>query len=210
MSTSTKTICRVELHADDPISRAGISAALDRRGDLTVVDEGEHGDVAVIVTQDIDERTQQQARQLRRAGSCSVVVVVAQVDDRGLFAAVEAGVSGLLRRSDATPERLSAAIRDARAGNGSMPSDLLGRLMKQVTQLQDRVLGPNGMHLNGLSDREIEVLRLVADGFATGEIAAQLAYSERTIKNIIQDITSRLHLRNRSHAVAYALRQGII
>ncbi|WP_211262544.1 response regulator transcription factor [Nitriliruptor alkaliphilus] len=210
MTTSTTTTCRVALYADDPISRAGISAALERRGELTVVDEGAPGDVAVLLAQEIDERTQQQARQLHRGGSCSVVVVVAHIDDQGLLAAVEAGVCGVLRRSEATPDRLSAAIRDARAGNGSMPSDLLGRLMRQVTHLQDRVLGPNGMHLNGLSDREVEVLRLVADGFATGEIAAQLAYSERTIKNIIQDITSRLHLRNRSHAVAYALRQGII
>lgn len=91
-----------------------------------------------------------------------------------------------------------------------MPSDLLGRLMQQVNQLHDRVLGPQGMHLNGLSDREIDVLRLVADGHSTSEIAAQLCYSERSIKNVIQGITTRLNLRNRSHAVAYAMRQGLI
>jgi DNA-binding NarL/FixJ family response regulator len=62
----------------------------------------------------------------------------------------------------------------------------------------------------GLTEREIEVLRLVADGFDTSEIAGSLAYSERTIKNIIHDVTARLNLRNRSHAVAYAVRQGLI
>jgi DNA-binding NarL/FixJ family response regulator len=54
------------------------------------------------------------------------------------------------------------------------------------------------------------VLRLVADGLDTAEIATKLSYSQRTIKNILHDITSRLHLRNRSHAVAYALRHGLI
>jgi DNA-binding NarL/FixJ family response regulator len=54
------------------------------------------------------------------------------------------------------------------------------------------------------------VLRLMADGFDTGEIGQRLFYSERTVKNIVHDITSRLHLRNRTHAVAYALRQGFI
>ena len=62
----------------------------------------------------------------------------------------------------------------------------------------------------GLATREIEVLRLVADGFGTSEIAHQLSYSERTVKNVLHDITTRLQLRNRSHAVAYALRQGLI
>ncbi len=54
------------------------------------------------------------------------------------------------------------------------------------------------------------MLKLVADGLDTAEIADSLAYSERTIKNIIHDVTARLNLRNRSHAVAYAVRQGLI
>ena len=58
--------------------------------------------------------------------------------------------------------------------------------------------------------RSIDVLRLVADGLDTGEIAQRLSYSERTIKNVIHDVTSRLHLRNRSHAVAFAMRTGVI
>lgn len=62
----------------------------------------------------------------------------------------------------------------------------------------------------GLRDREIAVLRLVAEGMDTAEIARRLAYSERTVKNILHDVTTRLELRNRSHAVAYALREGFI
>ena len=62
----------------------------------------------------------------------------------------------------------------------------------------------------GLAPREVEVLRLLADGLDTSEIARKLAYSERTVKNVVHDVTTRLQLRNRSHAVAYALREGLI
>jgi DNA-binding NarL/FixJ family response regulator len=91
-----------------------------------------------------------------------------------------------------------------------VPPDLLGRLLDQVGRLQRQVLAPRGLTFTGLATREIEVLRLVADGLSTGEIAVELCYSERTVKNVLHDITTRLHLRNRSHAVAYALRQGLI
>ena len=61
-----------------------------------------------------------------------------------------------------------------------------------------------------LTPREIDVLRLMADGLDTNEIAGELCYSERTVKNVIYGVTHRLKLRNRSHAVAYALRTGMI
>lgn len=77
-----------------------------------------------------------------------------------------------------------------------------------MARIQSQVLAPRGLHVNGLSEREVEVLRLVAEGNDTNEIARTLCYSERTVKNVIHDVTSRLHLRNRPHAVAFALRQG--
>jgi DNA-binding NarL/FixJ family response regulator len=61
-----------------------------------------------------------------------------------------------------------------------------------------------------LNPREVRVLRLVADGRPTYDIARELSYSERTVKNILHDVTNRLQLRNRAHAVAYALREGLI
>jgi DNA-binding NarL/FixJ family response regulator len=72
------------------------------------------------------------------------------------------------------------------------------------------VLTPRGIGPDGLSGREREVLKLLADGLGTNEIASALAYSERTIKNVIHDVTTRLNLRNRSHAVAYAVKAGIV
>ena len=66
------------------------------------------------------------------------------------------------------------------------------------------------MTLGQLSSREADVLRLVAEGRDTSEIAEELCYSERTVKNVLHDLTTRLQLRNRTHAVAYALREGLI
>lgn len=202
----------VTVRAADPVSRAGVEAALRTRREVRLLppEQQEKAAVAVIVVEEVDEEATRAVRALRRNGTQRPVLVVTDVDDRGLFAAAESGASALLRRKEAAPHRLVAAIRSAAGGDGSMPPDLLGRLLEQVSRLQDQVLGPRGMHVSGLTEREIEVLRLVADGHPTSEIARRLAYSERTIKNVIHGVTSRLGLRNRSHAVAYALRQGLI
>ncbi len=124
--------------------------------------------------------------------------------------AVELGISALLRRNEASPERLAAAVVSAAKGDGAMAPDLLGRLLEQMSRMQNRVLAPRGIGPSGFTTREVDVLRLLADGCDTADIAGQLAYSERTIKNVIHDLTTRLQLRNRSHAVAYAMRSGVI
>ena len=72
------------------------------------------------------------------------------------------------------------------------------------------MLSPRGLTFSGLTEREAAVLRLLADGYDTAEVGRRLFYSERTVKNIIHDVTSRLELRNRAHAVAYAIREGLI
>jgi DNA-binding NarL/FixJ family response regulator len=101
-------------------------------------------------------------------------------------------------------------IRSVAVGEGTLPPDLLGRLLDQVGRLQRQVLAPRGLTFRGLSEREVRVLRLLADGMDTAEVGRELFYSERTVKNIVHDITSRLELRNRTHAVAYAIKQGLI
>jgi DNA-binding NarL/FixJ family response regulator len=204
----------VVVHARDPISHSGMASALGFRPEVRVVDEatvnGTVVHVAVAVADDVDDETVRLLRRLQRTGRSRVVLVVTRIDDGGLLAAIEAGACGVLRRADASPERLVTAVRTAAAGDGTVPPDLLGRLLDQVGQLQRNVLAPRGLSLSGVSDREAQVLRLVADGFDTAHIARQLSYSERTVKNVLHDVTARLQLRNRSHAVAYALRAGII
>lgn len=198
--------------ATDPVSQAGIAAQLRPRPEIRIVDEGDldNARVAVVVADDVDAETTRVIRAIQRNGCPRVVLVAGRLDDGGLFGALEAGACGLLRREESTTERLVSAVVGAAAGDGSVPPDLLGRLLDQVGRLQRQVLAPRGLTVSGLTEREIEVLRLVAEGYDTAEIARQLAYSERTIKNVIHDITARLCLRNRTHAVAYAVREGLI
>ena len=202
----------VIVHADDPVSQAGIASGLRGRPEVHVLEEGdvEGAAVAIVVADEIDSEVVRLLRSIQRNGCPRVVLVVARIDDTGPLTAAGAGASALLRRSEATPEHLAGAVHAAAAGDGTVPPDLLGRLLDQVSRLHDQVLAPRGLTFSGLSEREVDVLRLVADGFDTGEIARKLCYSERTVKNVIHDVTTRLCLRNRSHAVAYAVRQGLI
>jgi DNA-binding NarL/FixJ family response regulator len=200
----------VYLHTEDVISRAGIGSQLRPQPRVHVVDETEQAEVAVVVADSVGEPTLRTLRALRAQGARRLVLVASDIDDAGLVAAVEAGACGLVRRSEATADRLVATIEAAAAGDGTVPPDLLGRLLSQIGQLQRAVLGPRGLTFTGLTEREVAVLRLVADGMDTAQIATKLCYSQRTVKNVLHDVTSRLHLRNRSHAVAYALRHGLI
>jgi DNA-binding NarL/FixJ family response regulator len=207
-----KALIPVIVCAADPLSRAGIVSQLRRaQGFVVVAEEDAPADaVALVVGDELDAAVTSQLRVLRGHGVARVVLLVSRVDDRALLAAAEAGVTGVVRRSEATPGNLSAAIRSASAGEGSLPPDLLGRLLRQVGQLQRQVLSPRGLTFSGLTERETAVLRLLADGLDTAEVGRRLFYSERTVKNIIHDVTSRLELRNRAHAVAYAIREGLI
>lgn len=202
----------VWVSARDPISEAGVVSQLRPRPEVRIVGHDEDDDalVAVVISDSLDGDTLRMLRAVQRKGFTRTVLVVGQLDDAELVTAIEAGVVGLVRRGEATSDRLVAVIRSAATGDGTVPPDLLGRLMDQVGKLQRQVLGPRGLTFTGLAAREIEVLRLIADGYDTGEVARQLSYSERTVKNVLHDVTSRLQLRNRSHAVAYALREGLI
>jgi DNA-binding NarL/FixJ family response regulator len=201
----------IQVHAQDPISRAGVASQLRPRPEVLVLDDTDalRARVSLVVADRVSEGPLCLMRSLRHQG-CRMVLVVAELDDADLVAAVEAGVAGLVRRCDATPDQLISVIRSAAAGEATVPPDLLSRLLDQVGRLQRQVLSPRGLTFAGLADREIEVLRLVADGMDTAEIAARLSYSQRTIKSVLHDVTTRLQLRNRSHAVAYAMRQGLI
>jgi DNA-binding NarL/FixJ family response regulator len=201
----------VFLAAGDPVSRDGLASQLRGQG-IELVDERQldEDSVAVLISDEIDDQAVREIRTLRRRGVQRIVVVATRVDDSGLLAAVEAGASGLLQRGQSTPQSLLSSIRSAAAGEGSLPPDLLGRLLGQVGRLQRNVLAPRGLTFSGLTEREVKVLRLLAEGMDTAEVGRQLFLSERTVKNAVHDVMSRLNLRNRTHAVAYAIRQGLI
>lgn len=205
---------RVSVYVDawDPILKAGVVSHLRPRPEVKVLTETEKegAEVTVVVVDRVDDQTMTLLKRLQRSSETRLVLVAGQLADGDVVAAAEAGVVALLRRHEATADRLVTAITGAACNEGTVPADLLGQLLGQVGALQRGVLAPRGLAFNGLATREIEVLRLVADGCDTAEIAGRLAYSERTVKNVLHDITSRLQLRNRSHAVAFAMRHGLI
>lgn len=201
---------KVAVTAFDPISQAGVASQLRYRPEVSLIDEPEQATVVLAAVDHVDEQAIQAIRAASRQGCARVVLVATRVDCGDLFSAVEAGCCGLLRRIDATPDRLVAAVRAASAGDGTLPPDLLGKLLEQVGRLQRESLAPRGLTSSGLSQREVAVLRLVAEGEATTDIATKLSYSERTVKNILHDVTTRLQLKNRAQAVAYAVREGLI
>lgn len=200
------------VHGADPISQAGLVSQLRGRPEVRVVEEAglNQATVAIVVTEQIDEDATRVLRGLHRGDLPRLIVVASTIDDASLITAAEAGVAGVLRRRDASPENLVRVICRVDSGEGEVPGDMLGRLMEQLGRLQRQVLTPRGLTFTGLTPREVQVLRLVADGHDTAEIAQELCYSERTVKNVLHDLTTRLQLRNRSHAVAYALREGLI
>lgn len=134
-----------------------------------------------------------------RAGG--VVLVCDVLDTAGVVRAVDAGVRVIARRDDVDGVELVRLVVAARSGHGVLPPDLLGRLLGRSRPAPRRP---------SVTRRERDVLRLLADGLSTGEIAQELAYSERTIKGIVHGVTERFALRNRSHAVAFAVREGVI
>ncbi len=202
---------QVKVVAEDPILQAGVEAQLRGRPEATVVQEqGGLPGVIVLVSDGVDSNIIRLIRQSRADGDVPTVVVVREIDDSGLAGLIEAGARSIVLRCQASPEHLADVCRRASEGESSIPPILVGRLVDQMRHLQQHVLGPVGLNSSGLSERETEVLRLLADGLSTAEISSTLSYSERTIKNVLHDVTTRFRLKNRSHAVAYAVRVGLI
>ncbi|GID30218.1 helix-turn-helix transcriptional regulator [Paractinoplanes brasiliensis] len=203
---------RVAVQATDPLSHAGLAALLQFRGDLTVLRNAQRAeaDVLVVAAERLSTEVVATLRRSNAETTAPVVLVVSEIDEGDLLTAVECRVVAILPRGAVSADRLAHSVKAAACGGGVLPPNLVGELLKHVERMQRDVLTPNGLNASGLTPREIDVLRLMADGFDTNEIAGKLCYSERTVKNVIYGVTHRLKLRNRSHAVAYALRAGMI
>jgi DNA-binding NarL/FixJ family response regulator len=202
----------VAVHAEDPILRAGVGYHLRQRPEVEVLgmDEQDRAAVSLVVVDRLDDAAEQLLRRLQRSGTTRIGLVVGLFEQSALQTVVQCGVAAVVRRAEADPDRLVNMIVAMARGEGVLPGDLLGRLLDQVGRLQRKVLDPRGLTLSTLSAREVEMLRLIAEGLDTGEIAAKMSYSERTVKNVLYELTTRLQLRNRAHAVGYAMRNGLI
>ncbi|OWA19605.1 helix-turn-helix transcriptional regulator [Streptomyces sp. CS227] len=194
----------------DPISREGAVSQLRRRPEIELREQSAPGTVALVVESALDENAVGRLRRIVRGEGARAALVVGTLQERELLDVVECGVGAIVWRHEATARRLVSAVLAASRGDGDLPADLLGSLLNQVGTLHRGAAGQQGGPSLGLTPREVDVVRLIAEGLDTGEIAGKLSYSERTVKNVIHGVTTRLHLRNRAHAVAYALREGYI
>ena len=140
------------------------------------------------------------------ATGARVIVCTSEPSDDAVLAALQAGAVGFLRKDTLTPEALAAAVQAAAGGTGVLAPDLLGNLVRGVSA--DDANGRPA--LARLTEREQQVLALIAQGHPTREVALELSYSERTVKNVLHDVVTKLNARSRSQAVAHAVREGLI
>jgi len=147
--------------------------------------------------------TLRRAVRLAEGGNTRLVATVRETTEQSVREMVDAGVSAVLPHRTLTAETLVTSLRSVVAGNVALPGDMLARLLVHVTQASH--LGPAG-----LNTRERSVLRLLADGMDTRGIAEDLCFSERTVKNVVHDVLTKLNCRTRAQAVAVATREGVI
>lgn len=202
------------------IYRRGLAACISQMDDVTSIAEADsvaearsdpalrQADV-VVVDHDLPGG-HEFIRELRASTDCPVVVCSSRCEANEVLAAAEDGAIGYLCKETLTAEALIAGIRAAASGAGVMAPELLGSLLTGISRASREVLEPRGLSLSRLTAREQQVLRLVAEGNPTREVARRLCYSERTIKNVMHDIGTKLNARTRSQAVAEAVRAGLI
>ena len=139
----------------------------------------------------------------RECPEARILVLTSFSDDEKVFPAIKAGALGYLLKN-AAPERLLNAIRDVHQGKPSMSSDIAKKLMRELQRSSE--LPPTE---EPLTQREMDVLRLVAQGLSNQEIAEALVLGEGTVRSHVSNILAKLHLANRTQAALYALRQGL-
>jgi NarL family two-component system response regulator LiaR len=139
----------------------------------------------------------------RECTDAQILVLTSFSDDEKVFPAIKAGALGYLLKNT-TPERLLNAIRDVNQGKPSLSSDIAKKLMRELQRNSD--LPPTE---EPLTAREMDVLRLVAQGLSNQEIAERLVIGEGTVRTHVSNILAKLHLANRTQAALYALREGL-
>lgn len=220
MTADPAEVIRVLLVDDHQVVRRGLRAFLDGETDLDVVGEAGEGSEALdtlerlaaegrrpdVVLMDLQMEPVdgiEATRQIReRHDGVEVVAVTSFVEEERLHAALDAGASGYILK-DAEPDEVAAAVRAAHRGELQLDAAVARRLMASLRapQRQD----PAGE----LTDREREILRLVAAGKANKEIAAELVISERTARTHVSNILRKLGLASRTQAALWAVREGL-
>ncbi len=132
-----------------------------------------------------------------------ILVLTSFAEDERVYAAIKAGALGYLLK-DASPREILAAIREVHRGEPSMPPVIAHKLMSELRRTSNLPLTKDP-----LTERELEILKLVAQGLPNLEIAERLVISERTVRTHVSNILGKLHLANRTQVALYALREGL-
>ncbi len=133
----------------------------------------------------------------------NILVVTSFAEEEQIFPAIQAGALGYLLK-DASPRELLQAIRNVRRGESSLHPAITRRLVRQLSEPSD-----SSSDENLLTEREVEVLKLVAQGMSNQGIADALVVSERTVGKLVGNILEKLHLANPNQAALFALREGL-
>jgi len=203
---------------DHHVVRQGVRTFLEAQPDITVVAEAESGEVAAqlaaefvpdVVLMDLlmpgmdgITATQQVKRISPRT---QVIVLTSHHHSEYIFPAIRAGALSYLLK-DASPRELVEAVRKAARGEVVLHSRVAARMVQELHGAHQDTPDP----LTTLRERELEVLRLVADGLANIEIAERLTISEKTVKSHVSNILGKLHLVDRTQAAVFAWREGIV
>jgi DNA-binding NarL/FixJ family response regulator len=209
---------RVVLADDQALVRGGFRMILEARDDLEVVGEAADGAAAVsivdstapdVVLMDVRMPVMdgiEATRRIAAGGGRTRVIVLTTYDlDDAVHAALRAGASGFLLK-DARPADLVDAIRVVAQGDALLAPSVTRRLLDRFAG----VPAPPGAELDVLTQREIEILKLVATALSNTEIARQLVLSEATVKTHVSSLLRKLGLRDRVQAVVFAYDNGLV
>ncbi|ALG08439.1 helix-turn-helix transcriptional regulator [Kibdelosporangium phytohabitans] len=206
----------VVVRAADPMAGLGAAHILGADARLIVLPESdaEHAQVIVVIDEFVGDNVFGFLQDVRAASQRDTpprsVIVTDNFRVDSLMMAIQCGMAAVLPRSSTQDEELVRTVFAVSQGAACLPFWLQGTLLTQLDRMRRDILEPNGLTLSGLSKRERDVIRLLADGHSTEEIAAMLSYSERTVKNILHGLMRRYGLANRAHAVAFAWRAGVL
>src|SRR5512141_2047377 len=204
---------------DHKIVRQGVRAYLHTLADIQVIAEADSGAAAIqaveqyhpnVVLMDLEMPGEldgiEATRQIRkRHPETQVIVVTSHHQDEYIFPAVRAGAISYLLK-DVEPEELAEAIRKAAQGEAVLDSRVASRILQELQGIRKDEVNP----FTELSDREFEVLRLIAAGKSNAEIAEALVIGESTVKTHTANLLRKLHLDDRTQAAVYAWKQGIV
>lgn len=207
------TIMIVDDHA---IVRQGLRTYLDLQPDMQVVGEAADGRQAIdmardllpdIVLMDLVMPNVDGVEATRGVTSASpstrVIVLTSFSEDEQVFASIKAGAQGYLMK-DVLPTELARAIRTVNRGEAQLDPEIARKLMHEFSNPQPQ------RPKHDLTERELEVLRLISLGKSNKEISEELVLSEKTVKTHVSNILQKLHLSDRTQAAVYALRQKIV